>query len=96
MSSLTENYYRILGVKPTATSDEIKSAYRKLSRKYHPDTNPDDSAKEMFQKISKAYDVLKNHSSRREYDDSLSKATVTNLKQQASSVVENFWSKLKR
>lgn len=55
-----EQYYRILGVRINATSDEIKQAYRKMAKLYHPDINPSPAAKEMFIKIQDAYDVLLN------------------------------------
>ncbi|HPH65852.1 MAG TPA: DnaJ domain-containing protein, partial [Kofleriaceae bacterium] len=51
--------YKILGVAPTATADEIKKAYRKLAKQYHPDSTGGDKAKESrFKDISNAYDVL--------------------------------------
>jgi DnaJ-class molecular chaperone len=54
-----QDYYRLLGVNRNAAADEIKKAYRKLARKYHPDVNPGDKhAEERFKKISEAYDVL--------------------------------------
>lgn len=54
-----KDYYRILGVPETASAKEIKSAYRKLSRQYHPDANPGDSAaEERFKEISAAYEVI--------------------------------------
>src|SRR5215208_1499279 len=65
-----KNYYDVLGVAETATAKEIKSAYRKLSRKFHPDANPDDaSAEEKFKEISAAYDVLGDEAKRKEYDE---------------------------
>src|SRR3954453_13503061 len=65
-----KDYYAVLGVPETATAKEIKSAYRKLSRQYHPDTNSGDaSAEERFKEISAAYDVIGDETKRKEYDD---------------------------
>ena len=67
---LDKDYYRVLGVSDTATAKEIKSAYRKLSREYHPDANPgDDAAEERFKEVSAAYDVVGNAERRKEYDE---------------------------
>jgi molecular chaperone DnaJ len=61
--------YEVLGVPKTATPDEIKKAYRKLARQYHPDRNPDDSAaEEKFKEIQGAYDVLGDAEKRKSYD----------------------------
>ena len=66
------DYYRILGVKATASQAEIKSAYRKLARKHHPDVNRDSTtAAEQFSLISKAYTVLSDPQERAYYDDQL-------------------------
>ena len=51
--------YKILGLSKTATLDDIKKAYRKLAKKYHPDLNPDPKAEELLKKINMAYTVLK-------------------------------------
>jgi molecular chaperone DnaJ len=64
-----QDYYKTLGVDKKATADEIKKAYRKLARQYHPDKNPDDKAAEArFKEISQAHDVLGDPDKRREYD----------------------------
>jgi molecular chaperone DnaJ len=65
-----KDYYRVLGVSEDATAKEIKAAYRKLSRQYHPDQNPDDkAAEERFKEVSAAYDVVGNAERRKEYDE---------------------------
>ncbi|MBN1322080.1 MAG: molecular chaperone DnaJ [Thermoleophilia bacterium] len=69
MATSTRDYYDVLGVKKAATQDEIKKAYRKLARKYHPDANPDDSkAEEKFKEVSSAYEVLSDPQKRKQYD----------------------------
>jgi molecular chaperone DnaJ len=64
-----EDYYKVLGVERGAGADEIKKAYRRLARKFHPDVNPGDkSAEEKFKKISEAFDVLSDPKKREIYD----------------------------
>jgi molecular chaperone DnaJ len=65
----TKDYYGTLGVKKTATAEEIRKAFRKLARKYHPDVNPNDKkAEEKFKEISEANDVLSDDKKRKIYD----------------------------
>ncbi len=69
MATQTKDYYGALGVKKTASADEIRKAFRKLARKYHPDVNPGDkSAEEKFKTISEANDVLSDPKKRKIYD----------------------------
>ncbi len=64
-----KDYYATLGVKKNADEKEIKSAYRKLARKFHPDVNPDDTkAAEKFKEVSEAYEVLSDPEKRKMYD----------------------------
>src|ERR687895_1999091 len=61
--------YKTLGVDRKAGDDEIKKAYRKLARKYHPDTNPDDAtAEEKFKEVQEAYSILSDPDKRKAYD----------------------------
>ena len=62
------DHYKTLGVDRKASQDEIKKAYRKLARQYHPDTNKDAGAEERFKQISEAYDVLGDPEKRKRYD----------------------------
>ncbi len=63
-----KDYYEILGVKRDATASEIKSAYRKLARKYHPDVNKTAEAEAKFKDINEAYEVLGDNAKRQRYD----------------------------
>ncbi|WP_397450140.1 curved DNA-binding protein [Pseudomonas sp. NA-150] len=64
-----KDYYKILGVEPTADDKAIKAAYRKLARKYHPDVSKEKGAEDKFKEASEAYEVLKSPEKRSEYDE---------------------------
>ena len=63
-----KNYYEILGIEKNASADEIKSAYRKLAKKYHPDLNKEASAQAKFKEINEAYEVLGDEKKKSNYD----------------------------
>ena len=63
-----KDYYEILGVKPDAKDADIKSAYRRLARKYHPDVSKESGAEEKFKAVNEAYEALKDSSRRKQYD----------------------------
>src|SRR5437660_4966373 len=69
MSAPKHDYYDTLGVARKASADEIRRAYKKLARKYHPDVNPGDkAAEERFKRVQEAYDVLGDNKKRQMYD----------------------------
>src|SRR5206468_11789091 len=67
---MAKDYYKTLGVDKSATSAEIKSAYRKLARKHHPDVNPNNKeAEQRFKEVNEAYQVLSDPEKRKKYDE---------------------------
>ena len=63
-----KNYYDILGVSKDASPEDIKSAYRKLAKKYHPDVNKEDGAAEKFKEVNEAYECLSDPTKKSNYD----------------------------
>lgn len=67
--SAVKNYYNVIGVPESATEEEIKSAYRKLAKKFHPDTHPGDpECERKFREVNEAYSILGDSQKRKEYN----------------------------
>lgn len=80
LAATSKNYYEILGVGPTASRSEIKTAYYKLARKFHPDANPENpAAAKVFEQVSEAYSVLRDEAKRGEFDADANFSAATDL-----------------
>ena len=92
------DYYTILGVPQQADDSQIKQAYRKLAKKYHPDLNPDNpAAEEKFKDIVEAYETLSDTAKRKKYDATLMQSSdtirgaYTQNKPHPDSIKKQFW-----
>ena len=96
-----EDHYRVLGVHANATKEEIKKAYRELSKKYHPDVSQDKDSLEKFKKISNAYSMLKDNAQRssytreRTYEQNVHKTHKYTSSKKKESSSQNYYSDTK-
>jgi molecular chaperone DnaJ len=87
-----KNYYDVLGVKKDASEKEIRQAYRRLARKYHPDVNPGDkSAESKFKEINEAYEVLSDKDNRKKYDRYGDKWQYADQFEKAGGQQSQYW-----
>lgn len=68
---MNKNYYKILEISSTASAEEIKENFRRLAKKYYPDISKEKNAENKFREITEAYEILSNHKTKQEYDESL-------------------------
>lgn len=85
------NHYRTLGIRASATADEIRFAYRTLARRYHPDVNPGTESTEKFRAIAEAYEVLSDQVRRKQYDQEIQHQRLrTTVSEQIRAYQEQF------
>lgn len=88
-----ENPYTILGVSPTASTEDIKKAYRALAMRHHPDRNPHSSTEVRFSAIQKAYELLSDPQKRAEYNYSLNNRIIIDPENEAQSLWRSLFSR---
>ncbi len=85
-----KDYYRIIGLPPTATLTEIKGAYRKRASALHPDRNPSEKAHADFQELQEAYEVLSDAARRQAYDDNRRRSLIDDPLATARVIWSNY------
>ena len=88
-----ENPYNILGVSPTASTEEIKKAYRVLAMRHHPDRNPHSSAEVRFNAIKTAYELLSDPQKRAEYNHSLNHRIIIDPENEAQTLWDSLFNR---
>ena len=88
-----ENPYNILGVSPTASTEDIKKAYRALAMRHHPDRNPNSNAEVRFNAIKKAYELLSDPQKRAEYNYSINNRIVIDPENEAQSLWRSLFTR---
>jgi molecular chaperone DnaJ len=88
-----ENLYNILGVSPTATTEDIKKAYRSLAMRHHPDRNSHSTAEIRFNAIKKAYEILSDPGKRAEYNYSLNNRIVIDPENEARTLWNSLFNR---
>ncbi|HOY01517.1 DnaJ domain-containing protein [Zoogloea sp.] len=94
LSKTMRDPYETLGISPTAAADDIKTAYRKAARLYHPDRNPEPGAADRFRLIQAAYDILSDDAKRRDYDALRRRNLIDDPLQEATSLWASYIEKV--